>query len=128
MTPKSIFKLVKWDKSWIGSNFILNRIFTSQHLYRDKDALFLQNLADAFRKKPGVKKNAKESDLLNLMRFFANRYDLTNNKSLKALHGDLDKAGVFDLERDISNLFEFKYFTKQLKRHKIILKSGDKKI
>lgn len=114
---RALFKLLKWDKTWLQFDFVQKSIMVAQ---QTNDRLFFESLADAIRKKSGVKKNAKEERILKAVSFMAKRFDLEKDEGIKKLHEDLDSAGVFDMGDELSNLSEFKYFTKQLRRHWII--------
>jgi hypothetical protein len=114
---RALFRLVKWDKTWLEWDFVHKCIMTAQYA---NDRVFFESLADAIRKKSGIKKGVKEERIFSVVRLFAKRYELSKDEGLKKLHEDLDKAGAFDMGDDVSDLFEFKYFTKQLRRHRII--------
>ena len=122
--PKSIFRLLEWDKSWIEFDFIHNEISARGYLYRtESDKRFLEGLAGAISKKPAIKKYTEESGLLGAIEILAGRYDLSsNNKLLKSLHTLLLNEGGFNLkaEEGRNPLANFKYFKRYLKRHNVL--------
>lgn len=131
---RALCKLVKWDKTWLQFAFVQKSIMEAQ---LKNDRVFLENLADAIRKKSGtskalprgrqsipkksgMKKALREEGILETINFLAKRWDLGKCGGLKKLHEDLYKAGVFDMVDEVSPLSDYTYFTKQLRRHKII--------
>ncbi len=114
---RALFKLIKWDKTWLQREFVQKYIANNAQF---DNRVFFENLADAIRKKSGGEKKAKEENILKPIGLLAGIYDLNKNNGLKKLHEDLDKNGVFDMGDETSNLSEYKYFTKQLRRHRII--------
>ena len=97
---KAIYTLLKWDKSWIGFDFIHGQITDRGYRYSadDKDDVFLARVGDAIKWKPHIRDHAEETDFLSAIEFFANQYDLSGNENenLKSLHDRLLRDSAFD--------------------------------
>lgn len=117
---RSIYKLVKWDKSCLSFDFIEKAIAHYQHKNNKE---FFENLSDSIRKKSETRKAAKEEDFLIMARFY---YPIIEkraggNKSLaiKKLHEYFRQAGATEEAEGWSKLDTLDYFRKYLKRHKV---------
>lgn len=110
---KAILKLVKWDKTWLQWEFVQKHIMVAQF---NNDTSFFENLADAIRKKSNVKKISKEENILQIVKFFSKMFYLKKEDGYSSLHEVMINGGI--LEKN-SNLFDFKYFMKKLRRHRI---------
>ena len=115
---RSILRLVKWDKGWAAQDFIQNIIIERQ---ATGDQEFFKDLGDAISQIPGCMKAIRQHHrLLEHIKLISLQNDLTSPKIRKQLHAHLDKQGYFSGDKEITPLADFDYFTKWLRRKKII--------
>lgn len=112
----SIYRLVKWDKAWIGADFIFSKIITSQYRDDKDDSLFFERLSDALRKKSS-KSRPKDRILIKTVKFFLRNQDDPN--AIKKVHEQLNKSGWFDGDKEFSPTSDYDYFKKLVRRHNI---------
>lgn len=111
----SLYKLLKWDKTWLSIDWVISKILKAQDL---KDFHFLKSLGDAISKQPGsCAKPSTEKDLVQDLKIL---FDLVgiekeNRDLIKDLHKNLFQSGtISDKKADIDN------FIRWLIRHRII--------
>lgn len=115
----SIYKLVKWDKAWIGADFIFSKIITSQYRDEKDDILFFERLSDALHKK-SAKSRPKDKVLLKMAKFFLRNQDDPN--AINRLFKQLDELGWFNGKKEDLPTKDYEYFKKLLRRHNIYIK------
>lgn len=110
-----LYRLLKWDKSWIAIDWVKKRIIEAQVKYDDD---FLRNIGEAFQSLPGFRsKPRKDIELIEKLKKFADFYGYGKGElePIKGMHDYLTDKVIVEDEK-----YDFNYFVKWLRRHKVI--------
>lgn len=114
----AIFRLIKWDKVWLTVNTISDIIVSRQYL---NDIKFFNRLGKIIAQKSDSRKNINSNkNIILYVEMLGMVIDLKNPGIRKKLHELLNEKEYFQNSKDILPLADFDYFSKKLKRHKII--------
>lgn len=117
---KAFFRLIEWDKAFLGSDFIVQKVVEAEYNDTRKDRDFLERLADKFSARSKIiRKKPFHQDVICMVEFFT-LGSSPSHEQLKQIHSILEEQNVFHDKNDISPLSDFSYFKKYLKRNGVI--------
>jgi hypothetical protein len=126
---RAIYKLVKWDKTAISLNFVVDRLAMAS-LRGDRG--FIEKLADALKKKVYDKRKDRNKIYVEYLRYLVPvlkaKYNLKTREVWKKMNTYKKGVSLSDIIREelfkneeVSSLDDIDYFVKFLKRNNISL-------
>jgi len=123
---RAIYKLVLWNKTAISLNFVVEKIAEAA---LNEDQTFFDQIAGALKKNVSDKRKKKNKILIEILRYYIPfikaKWGLSERQIWKELTNsektnDLFNSFVASGNEDVPALVDIDYFSKLLKRHRVI--------